>query len=112
MPAYEDVRAEARRLAAELLAAQADGGPAQPRGADGAGDRLVSDLDSLSLVELTVGLEPVVGTDILDDLDQFTGRTVDDLAAFAVNLAAQRDEPRRLKAQGPCPHLAAVDPQS
>jgi hypothetical protein len=92
MADYSDVRAEAWRLVTGLLAAQADGSPARPRSAMGVGDLLIGDLDSLSVVELAIGLESVAGVYVLDDLADFGGRTVDELAAFAVELAARRAE--------------------
>jgi acyl carrier protein len=85
-----EVRARARQLIAGMSAGQADGSPARPRTADGAGDLRVSDLDSLSLVELAVCLEDMVGVPILDELADFPGSTVDDFAAFAVQLATRR----------------------
>ena len=90
MTEHEAVRAAARRLATGLLAGQADGSPARPRAADGARDLMVSDLDSFSLIELALGLEAMVGVPVLDDLADFPGGTVDDLAAFAMKLAARQ----------------------
>jgi acyl carrier protein len=115
MPDYAEVRAEARRLAAELFAGipagQCDGVRASPRSAEDAGNLPVSDLDSLSVVELTIGLETVVGIDILDDLAEFTGHTVDDLAAFAVELAARHGRPESTGLAGqPPPQLPQPEP--
>lgn len=86
---HQVIRAEARRLAGEMWAGQADGSRARPRFADGARELMVNDLDSFSLLELALHLERMVGVPLLDDLADFAGGTVDDLAMFAVELAAR-----------------------
>lgn len=87
MADYESVRDFARELLSELFAGQADGALVGNRASIDTSAIRVTDLDSFSLVELVLAIETEVGVPILNDLADFPGGTVDDLAAFAVRVA-------------------------